>query len=57
MINLFKAIRNAKPKIATGNYPFYCPSCESKLIPSEYCGNCGQRINWEETKKRHYKMT
>ena len=37
-----------KPKNREGTTYFYCPCCDSKNI-NEYCGECGQALDWSDT--------
>ena len=38
-----------KPKNREGTTYFYCPCCDSNNI-YEYCGDCGQAIDWSDEK-------
>ena len=38
-----------KPKNREGTTYFYCPCCDSNNI-YEYCGECGQALDWSDTK-------
>ena len=38
-----------KPKNREGTTYFYCPCCDSNNI-YEYCGDCGQALDWSDTK-------
>lgn len=42
-----KAIEKQMPKKVKGKYPFYCPSCGTKVSPGPYCWKCGQRVEFE----------
>lgn len=37
-----------KPKEENGNVKVFCPTCKASLSGHEYCGRCGQKINWNE---------
>ena len=41
------AFEKQMPKKVKGKYPFYCPSCGTKLSPGPYCWKCGQRVEFE----------
>jgi hypothetical protein len=38
-----------KPKERQGTTYSFCPCCDSNNI-YEYCGDCGQKIDWSDTK-------
>lgn len=41
------ALGKQMPKKVKGKYPFYCPSCGTKVSPGPYCWKCGQRVEFE----------
>jgi hypothetical protein len=41
-----------KPKERQGTTYSFCPCCDSNNI-YEYCGDCGQRIDWSDTDVRN----
>lgn len=42
-----EALEKQIPKKVKGKYPFYCPSCGTKVSPGPYCWKCGQRVEFE----------
>lgn len=48
---LFEALEKQipkKPKERQGTTYSFCPCCDSNNI-YEYCGDCGQKIDWSDT--------
>jgi hypothetical protein len=41
-----------KPKERQGTTYSFCPCCDSNNI-YEYCGDCGQKIDWSDTNEQN----
>lgn len=38
-----------KPRIEDmSSFKAYCPICEGRLLPSKWCSQCGQAIDWSD---------
>lgn len=45
-IDLIKKREPMKPYFEHG---YFCSGCNSEIVPgTDYCWNCGQKLNWED---------